>query len=130
MELQMWMEAMAAGVPIPADMIAEHLSTNRSTRERLKKYGEEQAQMASQQAEREAQTLEGQVQATIGIEAQKAAEQSRHNQAGEALDRAKLQSDTTTTWASILEKADATEKKHLTTLMEAAVKAQQAQRQA
>lgn len=113
MELQMWMELKQAGAPVDPEMLVEKATSNRTERERLKKYAREAMKSSAMAQQREAEMFAAQTKGALMTEAMKAQEAARHNAATESLQADKQQKDAATKLLDIWNQADENEKARL-----------------
>lgn len=109
MELQSLGELVRAGVDVPPELMLRKALSSRADRDTAEQHAKQMARAKSEAAEREAQVMSEQVGATLQIEAGKAQETARHNQAEEALKAEKMTQDYNAKMAAVLERADKAE---------------------
>lgn len=120
LEGDIFLQMMQAGVPVDPEVLVETATSNRSIRERLKRYVE-QAQRAQQAATQHQQMLSlQQSQQFAEVEAMKVQETSRHNLASETLQEAKDRGAERLKALDLWEKADESEKARLLKMVELA----------
>lgn len=110
MEFEVMLNLLQAGVPVDPEVLVETATSSRGTRERLKAFIEQTQRASAEAKAQEAQMFSQQTAGMLKIEAAKAQETSRHNQASEFLQGFKTHADIRTEMAAIWEKADANEK--------------------
>lgn len=129
MQLQMWLELKQAGLPVDPELVVEKATTNRTERERLRKYAREAMKSAAMASERESQTFMAQTRGALMMEAAKAKESARHNMAQEALQARKQEQDAAARVLDIWQSADENEKARMFEALRMAVEWDTAQRQ-
>jgi hypothetical protein len=113
-----WLQMRSAGVAIPDTVIVEASTDSRSEREQLKEFAEQQGKLQAKNAAQEAKIMQGQVAASLKLQAQADAEDGRHNRVEEALKAQKQQQDAAVKLAAVLERADSDEKSWLLGLVQ------------
>lgn len=113
LELDMLLQLAGVGVPIDPDVMVERATSNRSIRERLKRYVEETKQAQAEGAKAQSEALQQQNQQYAAIEMGKIQESSRHNRAQERLEMSDQQITARLKHLEIWEKADDMEKKRM-----------------
>jgi hypothetical protein len=107
------------GQPVDPAVLFDKMVSSRAERERLIAFAEQAQQAQAQQAQQTQQLATQQLDQTLQIEAAKGQETTRHNMATEGLDAIKQQSDYQVKMATVLERADASEKRALAEVMKA-----------
>lgn len=113
LELDMFLQLHTAGVPIDPEVLVEHATGSKSTRERLTEFVEKTMQAQAEGSQAQSQALQQQTEQFAQIEMGKIQESQRHNMMTEQIDIQDKESKEKLEFMKIWEKADSSEKDRL-----------------